>query len=68
MTDEDEKYCCKMRAHFLIGVVGTREGDAPVEAADFIIAFEPKIIMKIKYCPFCGKEMTHDGTLRIGMV
>ncbi len=60
-----ENYCCSMRRHYLIGIVGTRNDEPmPLEAADFIDEWEPKIILKIKFCCFCGKEITADQTVR----
>lgn len=60
-----DQYCCTMRRHFLVGIVGVRKGEpTPIEAADFVIAWEPKILIKIKYCPFCGKQMTAQDVVR----
>ena len=59
------KYCCPMRGHFLIGIVGEAAGDAPVDVADFIIDFDsPKPVIVIKYCPFCGTKIGGDQSLR----
>lgn len=55
-----------MRQHFILGIMGVREsGPAPVDAADFVIQFEPKIIIAIKYCPFCGAAIDGKQTLGI---
>ena len=60
------KYCCNMREYFVIGIIGKRSDiEAPTDMADFIVAWEPKIIVRIKYCPFCGKEVTDDQVVRI---
>jgi len=66
MTDDlHEKYCCAMRRHFLVGVVATREGEEiPTEAVDFALAFEPKLLIRIKFCPFCGEEIPQSNTMR----
>lgn len=59
------KYCCPMREHFLIGIVGERPGDAPIDAADFVIDFDaPKPVIAIKYCPFCGTKIGGQQPLR----
>lgn len=60
-----EVYCCSMRRHFLLGIVGQRSDEGmPVEAADFILEWEPKIIIKIRYCSFCG-EKVGDESVRV---
>lgn len=59
------KYCCPMRAHFLIGIVGVAKGDAPVDVADFILDYESeKPVIVIKYCPFCGTKIDGNQPLR----
>lgn len=65
MTQE-ETYCCSMRRHFLVGIVGERSNEeAPIDVADFMISFDPPII-SIKYCPFCGKSIDNSQSLRTG--
>ena len=60
-------FCCQMRRKYLVGIVAENpEIPQPTEAVDFI-DFEAehpegKIVMRIKFCPFCGKE---PGQLRI---
>ena len=64
---KSENYCCPMRRHVLVGIVSTREDEeAPVEMADFIICWEP-IVIRIKYCSFCGEEVPYDDTVRVGV-
>lgn len=61
----DETYCCAMRRHFLIGIIGTRRGEpAPIDLADYVVEWEPKIVIRIKHCPFCGKVLPDDDTVR----
>lgn len=60
MVELEAGFCCAMRQHFLIGIVGTRKGDAPVDVADFMVCFEPPVIA-IKFCPFCGKAIGKDN-------
>ncbi len=55
-----DRYCCPVRRHFLIGIIGQRAEPPPVEIADFILAWEPKIIVGIRYCPFCGVELQRE--------
>lgn len=55
-------FCCPMRAKYLLGIVAeATEIPQPVEAADFIDFDMPhpegKLVIKIKYCPFCGKAI-----------
>lgn len=55
-----ENFCCPMRRHFIIGIIRTRiAGPAPVEMADFVCNWDP-IVVKIKYCPFCGEELSES--------
>lgn len=51
-------YCCGMRERFVVGIVGVNE-DAkdPPEIVDFAIAFSPRLVIAIKYCPFCAKQI-----------
>jgi hypothetical protein len=60
MTD----FCCKMRRHFLIGVVGARNSESlPVEAGEFIEDFtaqQPKILTR--FCSFCGARIAGQPT------
>lgn len=62
-----EDYCCKMREKFMLGIVAEHPGvPVPTDAIDFL-DFETKTesgkpILRIKFCPFCGKAVT--GPLR----
>ncbi len=61
-----EQYCCGMRRYFLFAIVGQRgDEDAPVEMADFIVVWEPTIVIRMKFCPFCGVELPEKDTLRL---
>jgi len=60
-----ESYCCSMRRHFFLGITGVRaDEEMPVEAVDFIDVWEPKMIVNVRFCPFCGKDVS-DETLRV---
>mgnify|MGYP000739877205 CR=1 FL=1 len=60
-----ETYCCPMRRYFLVGIVGTRANEEmPIESADFIDVWEPKMIVNIQLCRFCGQKV--DGEHRRG--
>lgn len=62
----DDEYCCPMRQHFLIGIIGTRKGQPmPVETVDFVTEWEPKMVIRIKHCPFCGDQLPHDALVRV---
>jgi hypothetical protein len=62
----ESKYCCLMRRHFIFGIIGERAGeDAPVDTADFIVQWEPKPIIGIKFCPFCGKAIDASQEMRV---
>jgi hypothetical protein len=64
-------FCCQMRAHFIIGLIGeNKDVPVPFSAVDFIqdwnVSDDPKtrskdqvgetMWIKMRYCPFCGKE------------
>lgn len=61
-------FCCPMREKFVVGIVAARADlPTPIDAADFI-DFDQKTpdgltIIRIKYCPFCGKPVA--GPLRV---
>ena len=62
------KYCCKMREKYLIGIIMENvEVPQPIDAIDFIDFEIPhpegKLVIRIKYCPFCGKPII--GPMRI---
>jgi len=61
-------YCCAMREKFLIGIIAERANlPTPIDAADFMdfehVDGEGRPILRIKYCPFCGKPI--NGPLRV---
>lgn len=61
-------YCCAMREKFLIGIVAEREDiPTPIDAADFMDfdrkTSDDRVVIKIKFCPFCGKPVA--GPLRV---
>ena len=62
MNDEP-KWCCKMRRHFVLGIVGVRKEPYPVDLVDFIDFDKPSEI-RIKYCPFCGVVINDRKELR----
>jgi hypothetical protein len=60
-------YCCAMRQKYLLGIV--REDPSlptPSDALDFMDfdrkAADGRPLIRIKYCPFCGKQV--QGPLR----
>lgn len=64
--EQKEQYCCDMRRYFLFAIIGERRGeDAPVEMADFVAVWEPTIVIRMKFCPFCGVKLPPNDTLRI---
>ena len=52
-----------MRSHLLVGIVGSKEGDPPLEHVDYMLSFDPPVLA-ISYCPFCGKKIEDLRTLR----
>lgn len=65
---EDEAYCCPMREKFVLGIVAEAlDVPTPVDAADFMdfdeAAEDGRPILRIKFCPFCGKPVA--GPLRV---
>lgn len=68
MSHEAEAYCCSMREKFVLGIVAEREDlPTPVDAADFMdfdeITEDGRSVLRIKFCPFCGKPVA--GPLRV---
>lgn len=68
LDPEETTYCCSMRQTFLIGIVAEREDlPTPLDAADFMDfdekAEDDRPILRIKFCPFCGKPVV--GPLRV---
>lgn len=61
-------FCCAMRERFLLGIVAeNKKVQVPTEAVDFM-DFDAKTpdgrpILKIKFCPFCGKPVA--GPVRV---
>ena len=61
----DEQYCCGMRRYFLFGIIGHRQDEqAPTELCDFVTRWEPRIVVRIKHCPFCGEVLPEGDTVR----
>jgi len=62
-----EPYCCAMRRHFIVCIVSIVDSPTPIEAVDFMDfdqrAEDGRPIIKIKFCPFCGKPVA--GPLRV---
>lgn len=61
-------YCCPMREKFLLGIVAENpEVPTPSDAVDFIDfdakREDGKPVLRIKFCPFCGKPPA--GPLRM---
>ena len=71
ITFGKRRYCCQMRAHFIIGVIGRNEDvPAPLQALNYIRDWnkstDPEQISKaqvgetvwlqLRFCPFCGRE------------
>jgi hypothetical protein len=66
-VSEAEKFCCKMREKFLLGIVGINESmPDPPDLIDFIDwdlkREDGKPVVRIRFCPFCGK--TPKGMMR----
>lgn len=60
----DPDYCCEMRRHFVLGIVGTN-GPEPTDVASFAIAWEPKIILAPLFCSWCGEKFREKSTRRV---
>ena len=68
MIQEEEAYCCPMRPKFVLGIVAEApDVQTPVDAAGFMEVNEAaeggRPILRIKFCPFCGKPVA--GPLRV---
>lgn len=62
-----ENYCCAMRRHFLVGIVGSRNEPTPLEACDFYV--DPvNLVLAIKFCPFCGVLQDNKQSMRVSTV
>lgn len=62
-----ENYCCKMRRHFVLGIRARTFTPVPTEVVDFVSEWGQagsKNIIRIKFCPFCGRELGPDQTVR----
>ncbi len=62
-------YCCAMRSKFILAIVGERRDmPTPVDVVDFQDFDNPlpdgTPVLRIKYCPFCGKIITRDAPMR----
>lgn len=56
-----DSYCCAMRQHFVLGIVGVRANEEmPVDMVDYVIEWEPQLVVAIHYCPFCGEGIATD--------
>lgn len=65
---EDQPDCCPLRSYFLLQIVGARpDMPEPVEVADFVVQWEPFIIVATKFCPFCGTEIPRDRPRNVVM-
>lgn len=58
---KEKKFCCVMRARFLVGIVAVdQEVVVPdTDLADHVIDWNPKqggILLGLSYCPFCGEK------------
>lgn len=59
-------YCCRARQRFVLGIVGENpEIELGVEVADLVVRWEPKILLRIRFCPFCGVAIDGRQPLRI---
>jgi hypothetical protein len=62
------KMCCAMRQKFMVGIVAESTDIAtPIDLADFVLDWGGegrKMLIGIKYCPFCGKKIENDEVLR----
>lgn len=66
MSGPTDPFCCAMRRHFLIGVIGVAPGPAPAEVGEFVLDFEAKpMILRTKFCPFCGRPIDNTQALRV---
>ena len=64
----DTPYCCKMREKYLVAIVAEDNTvETPIDVVD-LMDFDVKSpdnrpVIRIKYCPFCGKPVS--GPTRI---
>ncbi len=54
----ERAYCCQLRRKFVLGIIAEdRSIDYPVDVADIVVEWEPKILIRIRFCPFCGTKI-----------
>ena len=63
-----KKFCCEMREFFLFGILDRRsaEGKEPASLVNFVSGMnEHGPVIRIKFCPFCGKDINPDDSVDI---
>jgi len=59
-------YCCQMRRRFFVGIVAEdRAVPLPVDLADCVVCWEPIIVFRIRFCPFCGVRLDPQQPVRV---
>lgn len=69
MANVKNAYCCAMREKYLLGIIAiNRAVKDPADLVDFV-DFDARTedgrpVIRIKFCPFCGKVITRTDPLR----
>ncbi len=58
-------YCCQMRRKFLVGIIAEDlRLPSPIDMVDCIVDFGPPVVIRIRFCPFCGKAIDPNEPTR----
>jgi len=61
-------YCCQLRRKFVVAIVADDESVFfPTDQVDAIVAWEPRIVVRIAFCPFCGTKIAPDAPTRVAL-
>lgn len=71
MTDAPA-FCCSMREYFILAILRNPHIEKePAEVVDFVSMGENGPVLRIRFCPFCGKTIdgnqpTRESKLTVG--
>lgn len=68
----DPAFCCAMREYFVLAILrNPKIKKEPSEIVDFVSMGEAGPVIRIRFCPFCGKPIdgnqpTRESKLTVG--